>query len=613
MKTAFYIMCSLVATIMSYAEAVPVIEDGRLRLELTGSAGEFSVTDLATGRKWIPALHKGTVATSVRERMPRLGLPRWEISFENQKNHGRFSALVALDNAHPGEILVTVIGTGEFSDKVSYPSPFVSMPGDRMILPINEGIGFPVDEQPYEGPWHMITYGGHGLCMSFFGVMDDRTGSGWMAIVETPDDAACDVRRENGMICPGIAWESQQGQWGYARRIRYVFLGQGGHVAMAKRYRAHAKGRGLLKTFSEKIAERPIVRRLLGAPNIWCWERDKIGIAKMLADAGITHYLWSGGGNIKEVEYLASLPDVLVSRYDIYQDVYHEDVMKAMGKSGQGLNGEAWPRDIMWSAPNSNSWRRAWAVKDAQGKWVHTAMMCDRPAVDRERRRVSEELVYKPYNTRFIDTTVAAPWHECWNPAHPLTRTGSKYWKMELLRILGDEYGLVVGSETGHDASVPYCDYYEGMLSLGPFRVPDSGRNIQQIWTNVPPRTAKYMVGEKYRLPLWELVYHDCVCAHWYWGDYNNKLPGIWEKRDLFNVLYGTVPMFVVDRRRWPQEKDRFVRTYRLTEPVARRTGTSEMVDHQFLSDDRSVQRTSFSDGTVVTVDFKALTANVGN
>ncbi|MGN1366887.1 MAG: GTPase HflX, partial [Victivallis vadensis] len=102
-----------------------------------------------------------------------------------------------------------------------------------------------------------------------------------------------------------------------------------------------------------------------------------------------------------------------------------------------------------------------------------------------------------------------------------------------------------------HDAAVPYCDYFEGMLSLGNYRVPDSGRHLEQIWTNVPPRVAKFQVGAAYRLPLWELVYHDCVCAHWYWGDYNNKLPSLWDKRDLFNVLYGTMGMYYYLERDW--------------------------------------------------------------
>ena len=73
---------------------------------------------------------------------------------------------------------------------------------------------------------------------------------------------------------------------------------------------------------------------------------------------------------------------------------------------------------------------------------------------------------------------------------------------------------------------------------------------MQKIWTTVPPDLAKFQVGGKYRLPLWELVYHDCCVAYWYWGDYNNKLPALWDKRDLFNALYGTPPMYMFDRKR---------------------------------------------------------------
>ena len=120
----------------------------------------------------------------------------------------------------------------------------------------------------------------------------------------------------------------------------------------------------------------------------------------------------------------------------------------------------------------------------------------------------------------------------------------------------------------------------------------------------MPPRVAKFQVGATYRLPLWELVYHDCLCAHWYWGDYNNKLPSLWDRRDLFNVLYGTMGMYLFNAKQWEADKDRFVRSYRVTSPVARKTGYSEMLDHRILSADRLVQRTTFADGTVVTVNF---------
>ena len=175
---------------------------------------------------------------------------------------------------------------------------------------------------------------------------------------------------------------------------------------------------------------------------------------------------------------------------------------------------------------------------------------------------------------------------------------------MELLKVVSGEMKLVCGSETGHEAAVPYVHYFEGMLSLGPYRVPDSGRDMGRPWHEVPPDVAKYQLGEAYRLPLWELVYHDAVVAHWYWGDYNNKLPVLWDKRDLFNILYGTAPMFFFDRKIWEANKERFVRSYRDVCPVARRVGYAEMTDHRFLTEDKTVQQTRFSNGTVVTVNF---------
>jgi hypothetical protein len=69
---------------------------------------------------------------------------------------------------------------------------------------------------------------------------------------------------------------------------------------------------------------------------------------------------------------------------------------------------------------------------------------------------------------------------------------------------------------------VPFVHHFEGMLSLGPYRVPGAGRWMSEIWTEVPAGVAKFQLGHDYRPPLWELVYHDCVVAQWCWGDYNN-------------------------------------------------------------------------------------------
>jgi len=505
-----------------------------------------------------------------------------------------------VSGANP-ELLVTINGDGAMRP-LAFPSPFATKPGDRLIVPMNQGLGYPVDEE-HTGLGRMHTYGGHGLCMAFFGVVEDATGAGWMAILETPDDGAMDVRKgANGLWQAGVSWEPCKGEYGYERKMRFVFFEKGGHVAMCKRYREHAKRIGLLKTFTEKAKKNPNIDLLIGAANIWSWD-GKVKMATEMQEAGMERLLWSAGGTAEEIQALNARPGILTGRYDIYQDIMDPanfDVIRHI--HGDWVT-EAFPHDINWAAPNVP--RTGWEIerKDGTGM-IPCAVICDAKAIPYARKRIAEDLKAKPYRARFLDTTVAAPWFECWHPDHPMTRSDSKRWKMELLRLVSEEFGLVCGSETGHDASVPFCDYFEGMLSLGNYRVPDSGRRMSVVWDDVPDNVMKYQVGEKYRLPLWELVYHDCVVAQWYWGDYNNKLPKIWRKRDLFNALYGTPPMYMLTRKMWEEQKDRFVESYKTTAPVARATGYSEMTDHRILTPDRTVQQTEFANGTIVTVNF---------
>jgi hypothetical protein len=127
---------------------------------------------------------------------------------------------------------------------------------------------------------------------------------------------------------------------------------------------------------------------------------------------------------------------------------------------------------------------------------------------------------------------------------------------------------------------------------------------MQQVLDEVPEQVAKFQTGHYYRLPLWELVYHDCTVAQWYWGDYNNKLPKVWDRRDLWNALYGTPPMFLFAREVWEKNRQRFVQSYQTATPVARATGYSEMLSHAWLTADHSVQQTRFANGVVVTVNF---------
>lgn len=496
------------------------------------------------------------------------------------------------------EFTVELDAEGPLPTPLQFPHPFVSAAGQYLVVPMNEGISYPIDDKSIQ-PMRLIAYGGHGICMAFWGVTDGAAGHA--AIIESPDDAAIRIDRLQERLVIAPEWDAQRGQFGYRRKLRYVFFNEGGHVAIAKRYRKYAQQIGLLKTLSEKRNENPNVDLLIGAVNVWCWDKNAVSIVNEMKSAGINRILWSNQQSPENIRTLNEM-GVLSSRYDIYQDVMNPADFPLLRWKHPDWTTAAWPNDIILTA--RGDWQRGWAVEGKDGQMYPCGVLCDRRAIDYARERIPGDLATHEYRARFIDTTTAAPWNECYSTKHPMTRTDSKRFKMELLQYVSRDNKLVTGCETGHDASVPYLHYFEGMMSLGPYRVPDAGRNMARIWTNAPESVVKFQLGHNYRLPLWELVFHDCVVSQWYWGDYNNKLPALWDKRDLFNVLYGTPPMFMFTRESWTQNRDRFVQSYTNTCPIVREVAYSEMTSHKFLTPNRSVQQTGFANGITVTVNF---------
>ncbi len=588
------VFCLGLASRLCLAGDRPGAENAAIAVSLDPGDGTLSVTDKRTGQVWRQkAVAQGKIGDLIRDGR------RIETTWQDSRTGLKVRMSLEVEQDKP-EITVALSTAGEMRQSLRCPHPFVTEAGTYLVVPMNEGISYPVDDATVETR-KLIAYGGHGICMPFWGATDGRRS--YMAIIETPDDASISITRLESKLCVAPEWDPQMGQFGSARKLRYVFFDQGGHVAMCKRYRAYAKETGLLKTLEEKRRENPNVDLLMGAVNVWYWERDALALLKDMQAKGIDRVLWSNRQSPEVITAMNQMSGVLTSRYDIYQDLMDPKVVQEQLRGVHpDWTQDAWPKDIMRDA--KGDWRKGWEVRGKDGKMYPCAVLCDKQALKYAAERVPAELKTSPYRCRFIDTTTAAPWRECCDPNHRMTRSESRHWKMELLRYMSQDVHLVTGSETGHDAAVPFVHYFEGMLSLGPYRVPDSGRQMQKIWDEIPAPVAKYQLGHQYRLPLWELVYHDCVVAQWYWGDYNNKLPALWAKRDLFNALYGTPPMFMFSRDFWEKNKDRFAQSYKDTCTVARAVGYAEMTDHRFLTPDRAVQQTQFAHGVVVTVNF---------
>lgn len=558
--------------------------------------GTLSVADRRTGQTW----GQKPLAAGLSVTDAKAGAAGIELVLLVAPTGLKVAAAVRLDPDGP-ELTVTLSGKGPLPKPLAYPHPFLGEAGMSLLLPLNEGVGYPVDDAAIPPSRHDLSL----LSMSFCALTGG--GRGCMAIVETPDDAAIRVPRVDGKLCLAPEWAGQKARFAYPRRVRYVFFDRGGHVAICKRYRHYARQHGFLKTLEEKRLKNPDVDRLVGAMDVWGWEKEALPIANDMRALGMGRVLWSSvifGPNELSPETVRGLNDMgfLTARYDNYQETMDPARFDVVKEQATWVT-DAWPHDRLLGPGGQRP--ETWHVKGSDGIKYGCNAVCDRQGLRYARQRIPEQLKVLPYRARFVDTTTAARWRECYDPAHPMTRGDCRRFRMELLRFVSEEMGLVTGSENGREDAVSHAHYFEGMLSLQPYRIPEEGRKPFDVWPGPAPEPVlKYQLSPRYRLPLWELVFHDCAVSHWWWGDCNSSAPAVRELRDLWNILYGTPPMIHVFRDTWEAGKAQFVATYRRVCPVARAVGYAEMTGHRFLAPDRSVQQTEFSNGVTITVNF---------
>jgi len=477
---------------------------------------------------------------------------------------------------------------------VIYPEAFAADPPDgRLLVPQDEGYMVPVTAKGYDR-WLTAN-----PSMPWFGVTHLKRGHGFIAIFETPDDVAIRGRNAHGHLGAAPLWRPSMRVFGGARRVLYSFCDTGRYVSLAKRYRHYARRHGFLRTFAEKAKENGNVKRLPGVVDIY--GHHGVPFLEFLHRLGIDRAIIHGGKG--EVLDETNRRGYVSSRYDIYTDLY--DPATPRGK-WERCRFYSFPADCIKKKDGSLRW--GWChQKDKDGKVVYPSYLaCTSRRIWNMKKKIPADLEENHYLARFLDCETAAGLHECHDPAHRMTRGDDRR-----LRAKAFEYvwslGLMVGSERGKWWGVPWACYYEGIQSTGSFK--DTGISGWPI-DRPAHTTPKYLYTElspEHRLPLFELVYHDCVLTTWWWGDQNHRIPEVWARKDLIQVLYGTMPLWFLSTRNMPffyRNRDRFRLCYDHVCRWHRAVAFDEMTDHRHLSDDLALQESRFASGLRVVANL---------
>jgi hypothetical protein len=453
--------------------------------------------------------------------------------------------------------------------------------------------------------------------MSWWGFQRGR--SGMMVIVETPDDAAYQFSHPaGGPTVVGPRWRSQLDKFGYVRSARVVFIAAGNYVDMAKRYRRYVQESGLFVSLQEKIARTPAVKDLIATPQ------TRVSILRNLkqdsdrydtADASKNYSLNTFDERAKQIRELKAKGFdralILVSGWaHLGYDRQHPDPlpppeqaggwegMKRLVETCRELN---YPvifhdqyRDYYLDAP---SYDEQFAVHEEDASQPPQQFPGSRFGDSKQGQipfmrhwdggkqaylnaRFQLGHLLKNYQLFFdhgirpqgiyIDVIGYVPPDQDFNPQHPTTHTDAMNAQAAMLNWSRRNLGIIA-TEAGADWVVPYVD-----------TINSSGGGSKAIL-----------------LPLYQLVYHDAVITSFGARD---------EKSLLQGLLFGGVP-------EWPIQPatvtDKMADLMKQMLALHKRVGLLELTKHEFLDANYRRERTTFADGTTVTVDWEKMTVNI--
>lgn len=476
---------------------------------------------------------------------------------------------------------------------------------DATVVPYMQGMWLPRDWPEKVWLYDTLSFG-RGLYQPWWG--HQQGPAACLFILETPDDAGCYFEHPaGGPTRTGPRWVHSLGRLAYPRRARMCFFDRGDYVDLAKRYRRHAQATGRFVSLREKIARNPAVARLIGAPVVHTSILYHIQPESSYYDKNDpakNHQLVTFAERARHLEALAARG---VTNAYVHLDGWglrgydnlHPDVLPPCPEAGgwEGMRQFASVCDRLGYLfavhdqyrdyyLDARSYQDRHTIADEQGaRPLHSiwyggrqSILCPSLAPGHVRKN-HRALLAAGVKLRgaYLDVFSVVPPDECYRDEHPVTRTECLRFRGECLDSVR-AWGGVVSSEEPSDWSVRHLD----LVHHGPYALnPNPGKGPA---FGVP-------------VPLFNLVYHDALLLPWSLGRGEWGIP----EKDLgflHALLNGGMPYLGLNPN--PEELDRVGTVCALH----RRVALLEMTRHEFLDAGRRRQRTTFADGTRVTVDL---------
>lgn len=465
-----------------------------------------------------------------------------------------------------------------------------------------------------------------GAYMPWFGQVKDRAG--YIAICEQPWNAAYYTEHpaEGPYTHVGIRWEPSLGKMDYRRVMKYSFGKDCDYNDLCKIYRNYVIEKGRFKSLAEKAVKTPSIDQLIGSAFLHKGIKTQVMTNSDFYDAenpDKNNHLTPFSVRTEEIKKFHELGvEKLYLHLDGWAepgyDNQHPDYLPACEKAGGwkamkelsdtmhecgylfGIHDQY--RDYYYAAKTFDenfATRLADGTIPSHARWAGgpQTYLCATQAPFYVKRNFTEIMDNGiKLDCAYLDVFTCNEGDECSHPWHKMTRRECYEYRNTCFEYLLSK-GILPSSEEVNDWAIPslvFCHYapYDFMLDR--------------------PGSPKKGIP----VPLFNLVYHDCLIEPW-------MMDKVSEEEDymLYAVLNGGAPYLVRDGA-YQNTDGSFaggveisiedqIKRCKVVSDLHEKVAKCEMVRHEMVDGNPEVQRTTFADGTVVTVDFQAQTYQI--
>lgn len=471
-----------------------------------------------------------------------------------------------------------------------------------------------------------VFMGTAGAYMPWFGQVKDRAG--YIAICEQPWNAAYYTEHpaEGPYTHVGIRWEPSLGKMDYRRVMKYSFVKDCDYNDLCKIYRNYVIEKGRFKSLAEKAVKTPSIDQLIGSAFLHKGIKTQVMTNSDFYDAenpDKNNHLTPFSVRTEEIKKFHELGvEKLYLHLDGWAepgyDNQHPDYLPACEKAGGwkamkelsdtmhecgylfGIHDQY--RDYYYAAKTFDenfATRLADGTIPSHARWAGgpQTYLCATQAPFYVKRNFTEIMDNGiKLDCAYLDVFTCNEGDECSHPWHKMTRRECYEYRNTCFEYLLSK-GILPSSEEVNDWAIPslvFCHYapYDFMLDR--------------------PGSPKKGIP----VPLFNLVYHDCLIEPW-------MMDKVSEEEDymLYAVLNGGAPYLVRDGA-YQNTDGSFaggveisiedqIKRCKVVSDLHEKVAKCEMVRHEMVDGNPEVQRTTFADGTVVTVDFQAQTYQI--